>query len=399
MEMQVFDAVLLDLALGGESGLELLTKILAAHPQVSVIMMTGYGSLEDAVKAIKLGAVDFIQKPLNLDHLDHLLKNSGTFKNLKQENRELKSQLNMQNQLITADPVLLKILHKAEKLGKSDLPVLILGESGTGKELIAEWIHQCSPRAHLPMQHINCAAFSESLLESELFGHRKGAFTGADHSVLGIFESAHQSTLHLDEIGDMALSTQAKILRVLQEGEIKPLGSPQNIHVNLRIIASTNVNLKQRLEEGKFRQDLYYRLNTAILEIPPLRERKEDIPLLIQHFIRQDKSHAETKIDKGSLEKLKNYPWPGNVRQLKSAIQFALAVCSEGVLKSEDFPSELLHPQTSRSTDNFDDLGLAERQTIERVYRECQYNKKKTAEILHITRATLYKRLEKYGIE
>jgi DNA-binding NtrC family response regulator len=389
---------LLDLALGGESGLELLEKILFHHPQMTVIMMTGYGSLEDAVKAIKLGATDFIQKPIQLDHLHHLLNTSCTLRILKQENRELKGQLHKTSRIITQDTHFLSLLHKAEKLGKSELPVLILGESGTGKELLAQQIHAASNRSHLPMQHINCAAFTESLLESELFGHRKGAFTGADQTHIGVFENAHQGTLHLDEIGDMALTTQAKILRVLQEGEIKPLGATNSIHVDLRIIASTHASLKDLMEQGLFRQDLYYRLNTAILEIPPLRDRKEDIPLLLQHFIQQEKNSSDIKIEKSALENLKQYPWPGNVRQLKSAIQFALAVCSHNKISLDDFPSEITLPTPSPSNPS-DVLGNAERETIERIYRECQYNKKKTAEVLNITRATLYKRLEKYGLQ
>ena len=344
-----FDVVLLDLALGGESGLELLVEIKSLHQKLKVIMMTGYGTLEDAVKAIKRGALDFIAKPISMDHLQRLIHQSEELD--RQESRASESkgsgEASMANKkvvkslsIITEDESFLGLLQKADKLAHSHLPILILGESGTGKELLAHYIHECSQRKNQSLVQVNCASFTETLLESELFGHEKGSFTGADQQHCGVFETADGGTLHLDEIADMALGTQAKVLRALQEGEIKRVGATQNLKVDLRVIASTHGNLKERMELGAFRPDLYYRLSAAILTIPPLRDRRGDIPLLVRHFFGQKRT--QVSVDSVALKSLCSYSWPGNVRELKNAIEFALAVCSNDIITAHDLPEEIV---------------------------------------------------------
>jgi DNA-binding NtrC family response regulator len=441
-----FDLVLLDLALGGESGLDLLQSIKHQHPNLPVVMMTGYGTLENAVQAIKCGALDFLSKPIKTEHLQHLLSQSSSKVSRKKSSekkvsgRQASERIHLKENsptqgspkhhskvsehnltkneidsvgtinasshgMITSDKNVIEILKKGEKLAQSHLPILIHGESGTGKELFARHLHNHSSRSQEKLVQVNCASFTDTLLESELFGHEKGAFTGADHRHIGVFESAHGGTLHLDEIADMASGTQVKVLRALQEGEIKRVGATENIKIDIRVIASTHGNLKKAMDEGRFRQDLYYRLSAAVLTLPPLRDRKGDIQSLAEHFASLET--PSPSIAPSALDLMKNHTWPGNVRELKNAIQFAAAVCTGQMIQLQDLPEDLQNntqpshsSNTEKKSHNTPTLSLqeSEKDIIEQVYRESGYNKKKTAEKLGMTRSTLYKRLEKYEI-
>jgi len=341
------DVVLTDLKMPEKEGLALVEK-LANRPEPSeVIVLTAVGSIETAVKAMRRGAYDYLNKPVEKDELLLVVERAAEKRALRQESRQLKQELARKSVagLVAQSEAMRKILELVAKVAASDATVLILGESGTGKEVVARMIHQLSTRAKKLMQAINCAAFPETLLESELFGYEKGAFTGAQSKKIGIIEAASGSTLFLDEVADMSLGTQAKLLRVLQEKEIRRLGGINNISVDIRLIAATNKNLEEAMSAGAFRQDLFYRLSVIPIKIPPLRERREDIPALLRHFITQ--SGRPKILEPRTLEVLTEYDWPGNVRELQSMIERMAVLSGSDRIRVEDLPLDLTERKKS----------------------------------------------------
>lgn len=411
LELPQAQVIILDVALGLEDGLEVLRQIKERHPQIPVIMLTGHGTTALAVQAIKLGAHDFFEKPIGFEKLLVGVENAKKLSNLESENKQLQHQLKVQgHRPATACESLKSVYAQAERLANSGLPILIQGESGTGKELLAQYLHQCSERHRGPFVQINCASFSSTLLGTELFGHEKGAFTGAQHRHAGVFEQAHGGTLHMDEIGDMSLETQAQVLRVLQNGQIQRVGAEKPHYVDVRLITATHRNLEVMVAQGEFRQDLYYRISSAVLTLPPLRERREDIPQLCQTFLAETKSAQTLSLSQGALDYLMGYPWPGNVRELRSAILYASSICSHKAIEIVDLPRPILEfTKTMRpskvlpleqETHKVSSGSLAENELelIRRTLQDNQYNKKKCAEILNISRKTLYNKMTRFGL-
>jgi len=392
--------VILDLKLGAEDGREVLRSLMDFNGNVPVIMVTGYATIESAVEAIKIGAFDYIQKPVNFTKLQRVVENALSISRLRVENTILKSRLiDSSSPIITRDRGMLAIMNKLVRLAQTDYPILLCGESGTGKELFADFIHVQSRRAASKLFKLNCASLPDSLLDNELFGHNRGAYTGADSDFVGIFERADKSSLFLDEIGDMPLEIQAKILRTLQNHEIRRLGGKETRKVDVRFIAATNKEIRSLVEEGRFREDLFYRLNAAMIQIPLLRERKGDIPLLIHHFLVE---HAEgnvqesKKIDASVMELLTNYSWPGNIRELKNVINYSATIASHPTINVGDLPPYLLSGPIQKERVNVRES--IERNLILETLRKTNYNKKKSAEFLNFSRRTLYNKMEKYGI-
>ena len=345
----IFDLILTDIRMGGSNGINVLDAARKVLPDTPVVMMTAYASAETAVTAMKKGAYDYISKPFKIEDIQLIVKNALEKKKLTEENRFLKTALNDRFQLaniIGKSGPIQKIFDLVDKVAQSSATVLITGESGTGKELIAKAIHFNGSRKNYPFVSINCGAMPENLLESELFGHEKGAFTSADSLKLGLMESANKGSFFLDEVGDAPLSTQVKLLRVLQEHEIMRLGGTQSIPVDLRIIAATNSNLSDLVEQKSFREDLYYRLNVIPIHLPPLRERREDIPDLVEFFINKyNTRHAKTYmqgIDQDALKVFEHYSWPGNVRELENVIERAVVLETEERIRKTSLPDELL---------------------------------------------------------
>ena len=394
------DLILLDIRLGDEDGVSLLFKFLEMEPTLPVIIITGFGTIETAVEAIKRGAFDYLQKPIKTEKLFKTVENALRMSRLQKENSLLRQTALGRNFFITHSPEMNKLLLRAQKLAASNLPILIYGESGTGKEILAEFIHSESSRASKPLQRVNCAAFSESLLESELFGHERGAFTGAMEQFPGVFERSDNGTLFLDEIGDMGLSSQARILRVLQSQEIRRVGGKETFKVDVRFIAATNKNLEQLTAEGKFRSDLLYRLNAATLYLPPLRERKDDIIPLAQRFIADYAAESgghNLELDGNVIEVLNAYHWPGNIRELRGVIFYACTVCDGMVLQSGDLPQSLIAVKGVSPADK-GPLEQAEMACIAQVLKEEGHNKARAAERLAMSRSTLYKKIKQYDI-
>ena len=324
------DLVLLDIWMPGMDGLETLTKIREIYPEQLVVMMSGHGTIETAVRATKLGAYDFIEKPLSLEKVLLCIQNAVKVSQLVEENRELKAQIGKEHEMIGDSKPIKSLIQQIDIAAPTSGWILITGENGTGKELVARSIHYHSQRKTKPFVEVNCAAIPEELIESELFGHEKGSFTGATKQRRGKFDQAHQGTLFLDEIGDMSLKTQAKVLRILQEHKFERVGGNKTIEVDVRMIAATNKDLEQQISSGKFREDLYYRLNVIPFHVPPLRERKTDIPLLANHFLEYfcGKESRDIKIlDQAALESLQAYSWPGNIRELKNLIERLVIMC------------------------------------------------------------------------
>jgi len=385
-----YDLVITDLKMPGMSGMDLLREIKRLSPRTPVVLLTAYGTVEGAVQAMKEGAFDFIQKPFSLEVLREVV-----FKALypKEEVRKVR-------RIITQNHQMLHLLEMAKEVAKSSAPVLITGESGTGKELLARYIHEGSPRANFPFVAINCAALPEGLLESELFGYERGAFTGAVAQKKGKFELANGGTILLDEISEMPLSLQAKLLRVLQEGEIDRLGGLKPIRVDVRPIATSNCDLLQRIKEGKFREDLYFRLNVVHLRLPPLRERKEDIPLLAEYFLerysRLNQKHLKG-IEKEAMKKLMEYHWPGNVRELENVIHRAVLLAKSDLIRSE----EIILEEIGFNGDHLSPRNLKEleKALILETLRKVNWNKAKAAKLLGITARTIRNKLKEYGID
>ncbi len=400
LAQQRWDAALVDIKMHGTDGIELQRRMHEIDPELIVIMMTGYASVETAVTALKNGAYDYVTKPLDPDEIAHLVKNALSHKRTAQENvllRETVAEVARPGDLIGQSAPMRKIFDAIETVGPTDATVLVTGESGTGKELVARAIHHASPRKFHPLVVIHCGALTETLLESELFGHEKGAFTGAQYRKKGKFEIAEGGTVFLDEIGDITLKTQTDLLRVLQEREITRVGGNQIIKVDFRCIAATNKDLEKLIDEGKFRPDLFYRLNVFRIELPPLRERREDIPVLVEHFVRKFSLAMNKRINRVSpaaMNQLQQQPWMGNVRELENAVERAMVVGQEPELGENDFIFKTQNIPASGGSKTLDDM---ERAHILRVVEECGGNQSRAAEILDIDRVTLYHKLKKYG--
>lgn len=406
------DLVLTDIRMPGMDGAQLLEKILAKNPNAKVILLTAYGSVEDAVKAMKKGAFYYLTKPVNLEELEFLIKKALASTNLEEENKELKQALFKQRfdqgTIIGDSKAMADVLKTAEKVAQSNAAVLIEGESGTGKELIAHRIHELSARSDRPFLPVHCAALTETLLTSELFGHEKGAFTGATERKVGRFERAHSGTLFLDEIGEIPKEAQVKLLRVLQDGEIERVGGTKSIKVDVRLICATNKNLIQEVKAGNFREDLYYRINVIYLKVPPLRERQDDIPELVDYFIRYYAKENGKKIkgiDAKALQALKGYPWPGNVREVKNIVERMVVLSNVERLGWEQLPEDIRQPGGGASllkqgsdalaSGNLNDV---EREMIRRVLNDSAGNKSLAAKKLGISRRTLYRKITEYQL-
>jgi two-component system response regulator HydG len=394
-----WDAALLDIKMHGIDGIELQRRIHELKPKVIVIMMTGYASVETAVTALKNGAYDYVTKPLDPDEIAHLVKKALAHKRTEEENvrlRETVAEVARPDEIVGQSSIMQKLFDAIETVGPTDATVLITGESGTGKELVARAIHHASPRKFHPLVVIHCGALTETLLESELFGHEKGAFTGAQYRKKGKFEIAEGGTVFLDEIGDISLKTQTDLLRVLQEREIVRVGGNQPIKVDFRCIAATNKDLERVIEEGKFRPDLFYRLNVFRIELPPLRERRDDIPILVNHFVHKfsmQMSKKITRVSPAAMNLLQQQPWSGNVRELENAIERAMVVAQEPEIRETDFvfKAATLPNGAPKSLDDVEKAHILK--TLETV----GWNQTRAAEILNIDRVTLHHKLKRYG--
>ena len=404
-----FDLILMDIRMLKVSGLQALERIKAFNPAIPVTIMTAYSSVETAVEALKKGAYDYLTKPLDFDKLRLTIERAMEHTRLKEENRLLKESLgkhfDMQN-IIGRSPAMISLLETVAHVAPSEATVMITGESGTGKELIAGVIHHNSPRKDGPFVKINCAAITETLLESELFGHEKGAFTGADRRKEGRFYQANQGSIFLDEVSEMPLTMQVKLLRVLQERELTRVGGEKVIPVDVRVIAATNKDLVDLKNRGLFREDLYYRLNVVSLEIPPLTKRRDDIPLLARHFLEifVDKNKKEIKgFTPKAMDQLIRYDWPGNVRELMNAIERAVVLARTDYLDDQDF--SILQPLLQQPVpvlSDFENIDIpldeVEKAAILRMLESVAGNKSEAARRLGITRKTLHKKLKKYGV-
>ncbi len=399
---QTFDVALVDIKMRGTDGIELQRRLHEIYPDMLVIIMTGYASVETAIAALKNGAYDYVNKPLDPDELAHLIGKAMSHRRTQQENTRLKetvAEIAHPSDIVGQSVAMKHVFDAIETVAPTDATVLVTGESGTGKELVARAVHAGSPRRFHPLVVIHCGALTETLLESELFGHEKGAFTGAQYRKKGKFEIAEGGSVFLDEIGDISLKTQTDLLRVLQEREIVRVGGNQTIKVDFRVIAATNKNLEQLIEEGKFRPDLYYRLNVFHIEIPPLRERREDIPLLVNYFVRKFSAEMNKKITSVSpaaMNGLQQYNWPGNVRELENAVERAMVVAQEPELREQDFTLKTRNG-TGVAIGDVRSLEDVERTHILRVLDECGGNQTRSAEVLGIDRVTLHHKLKKYG--
>lgn len=397
------DIVITDLRIPQLGGLELLRRIREHYPEVAVLVLTQYGTIQTAVEATRLGATDYVTKPFHIDELRRKLQRLIHEQELDQENRVLREQLRTRpgyKELIGTSPKMQRVYKLIEKVSQHNYPVLILGESGTGKELVARSIHSGS-RRHKPFVPLDCSALVPTLIESELFGYVKGAFTGALHTKQGVFESADNGTLFLDEIGNLPTDMQAKLLRVLQEREVKPVGSNDRVTVNVRIIAATNRDLEAAVRENGFRKDLFFRLNVVQIKLPPLRERKSDIPLLVQAFLEKfaDPERPMPVLAEDAMVRLTSYDWPGNIRELENAIERAVALGSGPILHSGDLPSNLQYGSASEhvpAPDELVPLEEMERRAILRALHEANGDKLVAARLLGIGKTTLYRKLKQY---
>ena len=409
---QSYDLVLMDVRMVRVSGLEALAQIKLYNPAIPVIIMTAYSSVDTAVKSLKQGAHDYLTKPLDFDKLKITIERAMEHTRLKEENRLLKESLGRhfdRQNIIGQSPAMTHLLEIVAQVAPSEAPVLITGESGTGKKLIAGAIHYNSSRKDGPFVKLNCAAITETLLESELFGHEKGAFTGADRRKEGRFYQAHGGSLFLDEVSEMSLIMQVKLLRVLQEREFTRVGGEKTIQVDVRVIAATNKNLTDLISKGHFREDLYYRLNVVDMEIPPLRTRQQDIPLLAQNFLEMFavKNHKKIKgFRPQALDLLIRHGWPGNVRELMNAVERTVVLSRSDYLSAEDFPmfvgttsyDDAGSDNSKIDIDSDNPLEAVERMTILKILDAAGGNKSEAARRLGITRKTLYKKLKSYGV-
>ncbi len=421
------DMVVLDIKMPGTNGLETLAEIRKVDESLPVAMISGHGTITDAMQATRLGAFDFIEKPFTSERVLVTVQKGLELRSLRRENRELKLAMEAKYEIVGASPALRKVLEAVQRAAPTNATVLLLGESGVGKELVARTIHRNSPRAGQRFIQVNCAAIPEELIESELFGHEKGSFTGATEKQIGKFEQADRGTIFLDEIGDMSAKTQAKVLRVLQEQEVERLGSARTIKVDVRVIAATNKHLEEAIQRGEFREDLYFRLNVIPILVPPLRERREDISQLVQHFAKRTSEEHNLKpkrFDPRATEALQRYRWRGNIRELRNAIERLMIMSPGDIVRVEDLPPEIRSDAPARPSTAPEPAALASsgrseptatqtpppgtlrefKEAAERAFlveklRENNWNISKTAEALDTPRSNLYKKLEQYGIK
>ncbi|MFP4330962.1 MAG: sigma-54-dependent transcriptional regulator [Spirochaetaceae bacterium] len=408
LEEQRIDLVLLDVWLPGKGGIELLKEISEGFPEIEVVMISGHGTVDIAVKALKMGAYDFIEKPLSLDRVLTIVANALEVGSLREENRELRSRLAEADQITGQSPRINQVREVVRQAAGSDARILITGENGTGKELVARQIHRRSERAEGPFVEVNCAAIPDTLIESELFGHEKGAFTGAFSQRRGKFEQADGGTLFLDEVADMSLAAQAKVLRAIQEMAFQRIGGEKTIHVDVRLIVATNKDIQEEVRAGNFREDLFFRLNVIPIEVPPLRERIEDIPLLVTHFLSLYTSDDEPRrFSEEAIARLCEHSWPGNVRELKNFVERISIMCGNEVISEADVAEYL--DQGPRGGDeplnSYLEMGLTEaRDAFERDYlvrklEENGNNISQTAQQLGIYPSNLHAKIKKFGIE
>ena len=414
------DVVLLDIKMPGMDGMEVLRKLRAFDEGLPVVMISGHGTTATAVEAIRLGAIDFLDKPLSSERVIVTLQNVLRQSELSSENRDLRVAMEGKYELVGQSAALRGVLEAVTRAAPTNATVLLLGESGVGKELVARTIHRNSARASQRFVQVNCAAIPEELIESELFGHEKGSFTGATEKQVGKFEQADRGTIFLDEIGDMSQKTQAKVLRVLQEQEVERLGSARTIKVDVRVIAATNKNLEEAIARGEFREDLFFRLNVIPIVVPPLRERREDIPRLVQHFAKrmaEEHNLKPKRVDAAAMEALQRYRWRGNIRELRNTVERLLIMTPSDLVRIEDLPAEIRSadalPRILPEADGPAKPGepvapgpgtlrefkdAAERAYLVQKLRENGWNISRTAELIDTPRSNLYKKLEQYQI-
>ncbi|MBI2486083.1 MAG: sigma-54-dependent Fis family transcriptional regulator [Deltaproteobacteria bacterium] len=404
---QEFDVAFCDIRMPGIDGLQLLEEIRKVSPRTSVIIITAYGSIESAVQALKRGAYDYIVKPLIFDEVLVKVKNIIGFQELSRDYKRLRAEVEERydfRNIVGISPKICEVLNLVKKITSTKSTVLITGESGTGKELIARAIHQNSPRKTEKFVPINCAAIPDNLLESELFGHVKGAFTGAISSKEGLFKIADKGTLFLDEVGELPLSLQVKLLRVIEDGEVLPLGGVKTIKTDIRLIAATTRNLSKEVEKGNFREELYYRLNVVEIALPPLRERKEDIPPLVNHFVNRlnmELRKSVSGVDPQAMRILLSYSWKGNVRELRNVIERAMILCEGDIIMPFDLPSPLSvgKEPIEKEEDNLKEiLRKYEREHIIKVLEKTGPDKKEAARLLGLSLSSLYRKIEELSI-
>ena len=408
LEARSPEVILLDIWLPGMDGTEALKEIKARPPGIPVIMISGHANIENAVRTTKLGAYDFLEKPLSLDKVVLTVEHAVEHKRLLEENRQLRQKAWAKYEIIGNSPAIQALKSDIERAAPSTSWLLITGENGTGKKLVSSKIRLLSTRSGKPFIEVNCAAIPEHLIESELFGHEKGAFTGAHQRKAGKFDMADKGTIFLDEIGDMSLKTQAKILRVLQEKSFERVGGTENITVDVRVIAATNKDLKEEVSKGRFREDLFYRLNVIPFHVPPLRERREDVSLLLGHFLREfarETAREVPAISKEAVEILCAYRWPGNVRELRNLVERLVIMARSNTITPEDIPISIKGAQPSQPGSLFSGSLLKEarrdfeREFIMRKLKEYGGNIARTAEAIGIERSHLYRKIKSYGIE
>jgi two-component system nitrogen regulation response regulator NtrX len=414
LEGRRFDLLLLDVWLPKMDGLETLSRVRTLDPDLPVVVISGHGSIDTAVRAVRMGAQDFVEKPLSLEKTLLVVKNALRQRRLESENRSLKAQVEHRYQMVGEGAAMAALRAQIAQAAPSHGRVLIFGENGTGKELVARNIHARSLRAPGPFVEVNCAAIPEDLIESELFGHVKGAFTGALAARKGKFELADGGTLFLDEIGDMTLKTQAKVLRALQEQKVEPVGGTSSVTVDVRVIAATNKNLEEELRKGAFRDDLFFRLNVIPFHVPPLRERREDIPALVRHFvaaIAEEYGKRPKEVSPRAIEVLSSLPWPGNVRELRNIVERVVIMTPREVIEAEDLPASLAVPAPAvprvggapeAPPVGFASLAAArddfEKRYIWSKYLECGGNMSRTAEALQVERSNLYRKMKGFAL-
>jgi DNA-binding NtrC family response regulator len=404
LQDQTFDLVLTDLRLKGMNGLQLLSEVRTLDPEIVVIVMTAYASVETAVEAMRKGAYDYITKPFINEEIRVMLRRALNQRHLSRENRHLKRELRERyrfENIVGTSEAMERVYRLIEKVSAISSNVLIFGETGTGKELVARAIHYNSERSDRPFVAVNCGALTESLLESELFGHVKGAFTGAIASQEGFFRKADRGTLFLDELSEISHGLQIKLLRAIQEREVIPVGGREPVKFDVRLIAATNKNLEDEVKKGTFREDLFYRVNVITISLPLLQNRREDVPLLVNHFLQkyaQRLGKPSVKISRQAMQVLVNYDWPGNVRELENMIERAVALCDEDIIETTDLPEKLTQVKIAiRDLDEYEmSLDALEEQHIKKVLQQVAGDKVKASQILGINLSTLYRKLARY---
>ena len=409
IQEHTYDAILCDIKMPGLDGMEVMAKATELTPETPFILISGHGSIELAVEAVRKGAYDFISKPPDLNRLLITLRNAVDKNNLVIETKVLKRKISKTREIVGDTPAISKIKETIAKVAPTDARVLITGENGSGKELVARWIHEKSNRSNAPIIEVNCAAIPSELIESELFGHEKGAFTTAINQRIGKFEQAHGGTLFLDEIGDMSLSAQAKVLRVIQEGILQRVGGDKSVNVDVRIIAATNKNLPEEIEKGNFRMDLYHRLSVIVIHVPSLNERKDDIPVIAERFLKEicEENGVKKAFASDALEELKNVNWSGNVRELRNVVE-RLVILSDSKITKDDVIA-YSNPSTPVSKtnnlfvdkhDKFQDFkDFAEAMFLDAKLKKNNWNVAKTAVEIDIQRSHLYNKIDKYGLK